>query len=73
MHQDSKKSTLPIARAIANVYVLSNEKLPWYIDLLNINLNNMDLSLAEKRIQTYIDTFNREGLRITENLDTAGK
>ena len=73
VHQDSKKSTLPTARAIANVYVLSYKKLPWYIDLLNINLNNMDLSLAEKRIQTYIDTFNREGLRITENLDTAGK
>jgi len=70
VHQDSKRTTLPIARAIAQAYVLNAEKLPWYIDLLNINLNNMDLPCAEQRINQYIATFIQEGKRITENLDT---
>lgn len=73
VHQDSKKTTLPIAKAIAKAYVLNGEKLPWYIDLLNINLNNMALPLAEKRIHQYIEAFTSAGQRITENLDTAGK
>lgn len=70
VHQESKHTTLPIARAIAQAYVLNTAKLPWYIDLLNINLNNSDLTLAEQRIASYIKTFTKEGRRITENLDT---
>ncbi len=70
VHQQSKHTTLPIARAIAQAYVLNPAKLPWYIDLLNINLNNSDLTLAEQRIDRYIKTFTKEGRRITENLDT---
>lgn len=70
VHQESKHTTLPIARAIAQAYVLNTAKLPWYIDLLNINLNNSDLTLAEQRIDRYIQAFTREGKRITENLDT---
>ncbi len=70
VHQASKATTLPIARAIAQAYVLHPAKLPWYIDLLNINLNNNDLALAEQRIARYIRTFTEEGRRITENLDT---
>ncbi|MDD2463735.1 MAG: malate synthase [Desulfobulbus sp.] len=70
VHQDSKQSTLPIARAIAQAYVLNPDKLPWYIDLLNINLNNMDLAVAEQRINQYIENFTHTGIRITENLDT---
>ncbi len=65
----SKTSTLPIAREIAYVYVLSDNKLPWFVDLLNINLNNTDLALAKKRIKLYTDTFNKTGERITGNLD----
>ena len=38
VHDNSKTTTLPIAREIADVYVLGDRKLPWYIDLLNINL-----------------------------------
>jgi len=60
---------LPIAREIARVYVLSEIKPPWFIDLLNINLNNQDLQLAKKRISMYIDAFKKDGTRITENLD----
>ena len=69
VHDDSKTTTLPIAREIANTYVLNEVKAPWFIDLLNINLNNSDLDVARKRIQLFMDQFEKEGIRITENLD----
>lgn len=69
VHDDSKTTTLPIAREIVENYVLSPIKFPWYIDLLNINLNNEDLEMAKERIRLYIETFISEGRRITENLD----
>ena len=65
----SKKTTLPISREIAVAYIHSEEKLPWFIDLLNINLNNFDLDEAKKRIKIYMDAYKTEGIRITENLD----
>ena len=40
VHDDSKNTTLPIAREIVETYVMDAAKLPWYIDLLNINLDN---------------------------------
>ena len=40
VHDDSKHTTLPIAREIVETYVMDDVKLPWYIDLLNINLEN---------------------------------
>jgi malate synthase len=52
-------------------YVLDAEKLPWYIDLLNINLGNTDLLEARRRIRLLTDAFRRDGTRITENLDFA--
>ena len=69
VHDDSKGSTLPIAREIVESYVLWETKTPWYIDLLNINLNNHDLATAKERIQLYSQAFARDGTRITENLD----
>jgi malate synthase len=69
VHNDSKTTTLPISREIVKTYVLSERKLPWFIDLLNINLNNMDLSEAISRIQKYTGTFLSDKIRITENLD----
>jgi malate synthase len=65
----SKTTTLPISREIVVAYMHTEEKLPWFIDLLNINLNNTNLQLAKERISIYIDTFKRDGTRITENLD----
>jgi malate synthase len=65
----SKITTLPIAREIVETYVTSDVKLPWYIDLLNINLNNTDLAEAKRRIQLLADTFRNNGKRLTENLD----
>ena len=66
---NQKKTTLPIAREIALAYVHSETKFPWFIDLLNINLNNIDLETAKERINLYIETFTKKGSRITENLD----
>ena len=70
VHDGSKKTTLPIARAIVQAYVLDQDKFPWFIDLLNINLNNNDFDVATQRIAGYMNTFRNGGLRITENLDT---
>ncbi len=69
VHDDSKATTLPIAREIVANYVSNGIKLPWYIDLLNLNLANYDLTIAKSRIKTYIEAFERDGTRITENLD----
>ncbi|MCG8604963.1 malate synthase, partial [bacterium] len=69
VHDDSKQTTLPIAREIAETYVLDEVKAPWYIDLLNINLNNHDLTVAKDRIRLYMESFKNDGTRITENLD----
>ncbi|WP_332368826.1 hypothetical protein [Spirosoma telluris] len=69
VYDASKTTTLPIAREIANTYMLSEVKPPWFIDLLNINLNNLDLAVAKQRISLYMDTLVNEGKRVTENLD----
>ncbi len=69
VHDDSKTTTLPIAREIVATYVSNRVKLSWYIDLLNLNLNNHDLATARFRIRSYIEAFERDGTRITENLD----
>jgi malate synthase len=71
VHDDSKRTTLPIARAIVEAYVRDGVKPPWYIDLLNITLNAHDLATAHERIARYLDAFRRDGARITENLDFA--
>jgi malate synthase len=65
----SKKTTLPISREIATAYVLNRTKLPWFIDLLNINLNNTNLPVSKERIRLYIAEYEKQGTRITENLD----
>jgi malate synthase len=69
VHDDSKATTLPIARAIVCTYVQSTTKAPWYVDLLNINLGVNDLAVAEKRITQFLEVFKKDGTRITENLD----
>jgi malate synthase len=69
VHDDSKETTLPIAREIVATYVTADVKAPWYIDLLNLNLNNHDLDEARRRIRLYMDAFRGDGTRITGNLD----
>jgi malate synthase len=69
VHDDSKTTTLPIAREIADRYVTSDLKSPWYVDLLNLNLNNEDLMRARQRIGEYLERLGRDGTRITDNPD----
>jgi malate synthase len=71
VYESSKTTTLPISLEIVEKYVLDTVKYPWYIDLLNINLNNTSLPEAQKRIQMYVEAFKEKGIRITENLDFA--
>jgi malate synthase len=69
VHDDSKATTLPIARATVEAYVHEAVKPPWCIDLLNLNLNNHDLETAKQRIVSFLDAFRRDGTRLTENPD----
>jgi malate synthase len=69
VHEDSKTSSLPIAREIVSTYVLNDRKLPWYVDLLNLNLNQPSLNTARQRIENYIQQYQSTGQRITGNLD----
>jgi len=69
VHDNSKDTTLPISREIVLTYMNSEIKPPWFIDLLNINLDNEDLDLARNRISQYMKAFAKDGTRITENLD----
>ena len=72
VHDASKQTTLPISREIVSTYVTEDVKLPWFIDLLNVNLDNHDLAEAVRRIRLLADAFRQDGTRITENLDFAG-
>jgi malate synthase len=69
VHDNSKQTTLPVAREIVDTYVADEVKLPWYIDLLNLNLGVTDLAEAKRRIRLMRDTFRNSGARVTENLD----
>jgi malate synthase len=70
VHDDSKETTLPIAREIVVRYVKNAFKAPWYVDLLNLNINNHDLALARRRIDGYLAAFGRDGTRLTANPDS---
>jgi malate synthase len=69
VHDNSKDTSLPIAREIVEAYVVDPVKVPWYIDLLNINLNNYSLEEGKKRVKLYMDSFRKDGTRVTKNLD----
>jgi malate synthase len=69
VHDNSKTTTLPVAREIVSTYVLEPSKAPWYVDLLNITLGVHDLAEAKRRIRMYLDAYRGSGTRITRNLD----
>ena len=71
VHTESKTTTLPISREIVAEYTSSSIKGPWFIDLLNLNLNNEDLALAKDRIIEYYTELKNSGQRITSNPDLA--
>jgi malate synthase len=72
VHDDSKKTTLPIAREVVKTCVENGAKLPWFIDLLNINLGNHDLAEARRRIALFLEEFQGKGRRLTGNVDFTG-
>jgi malate synthase len=69
VHDDSKSTTLPIAREIVERYVAEDVKPPWYVDLLNVVLGVRDVEAARERIARYLAAFERDGTRVTGNLD----
>lgn len=69
VHENSKETTLPISKFIVNRYVSDANKSPWFIDPLNLNLNNNDLKVAQERVEEYYQEFNLTGHRITGNKD----
>ena len=71
VHDASKRTTLPVAREIVAAYLADEQKLPWYIDLLNANLGVVGLAEAQRRIRLLTESFRRDGTRVTENLDFA--
>ena len=71
MHDDSKGTTLPVSREIVESYLRSEVKPPWFVDLLNLNLDNHDLPTARTRIAAYLSAFARDGARLTDNPDSA--
>jgi malate synthase len=69
VHEDSKPTTVPIAREIVATYAQAPFKAPWYVDLLNLNLNNHDLETARQRNAAFMAALAKDGTRITRNLD----
>src|SRR4029453_17207503 len=69
VYDSSKDTTLPIPREIVETYLMDEVKLPWYIDLLNINLGNHNLDESKRRIRLLTESFKHDGTRVTENLD----
>ncbi|MEQ1731256.1 MAG: hypothetical protein ABL982_23040 [Vicinamibacterales bacterium] len=69
VHDDSKPTTLPVARLLVHAFVTSPSKLPWFVDLLNATLSVHDLREAQARIASLRDAFLSRGVRITANLD----
>lgn len=71
VHDDSKQTTLPVAKTIVDAYVRCKQKAPWMVDLLNVNLSVEDEAVAVERTREFLDRFASEGVRTTQNLDFA--
>lgn len=69
VHDDSKQTTLPVAKVIVDHYVRFAKKAPWMVDLLNINLTVEQEATAVQRTRDFLDGFASDGVRITKNLD----
>jgi malate synthase len=69
VHDESKQTTLPMARDAVETYVTTDRKLPWFIDLLNVNLGNPDPVDAARRIRDLVVAFTTAGKRVTANQD----
>ncbi len=72
VHDDSKSTTLPVAKVVVDAYVRFEQKAPWMVDLLNLNLGVEQEQTAEQRTRDFLKLFATEGVRITKNLDFGG-
>ena len=71
VHDDSKSTTLPVANVVVDAYVRFDQKAPWMVDLLNLNLGVEQERTAQQRTRDFLEMFAAEGVRITKNLDFA--
>ncbi len=71
VHDDSKTTTLPVARVVVDAYVRCAQKAPWMVDLLNVNLTVEQEQTARQRTRGFLELFATQGVRITKNLDFA--
>ena len=71
VHDDSKTTTLPVARVVVEAYVRCAQKAPWMVDLLNVNLTVEQEQTARQRTRDFLELFAAQGVRITKNLDFA--
>jgi malate synthase len=69
VHDDSKRTTLPIARETVSRYLTSAVKPPFYIDLLNRNLDNESLDDARRRLVEYLAAL-AGGERLTDDAES---
>ncbi len=64
VHDDSKTTTLPIARDIVKTYLAEPTKLPWFIDLLNVCLDVTSREEARDRVAAYLAGYRADGTRL---------
>ncbi len=69
VHDDSKPTTLPIARAIVEACVKATRQGAVVHRPPESEPNNHDLAVAKQRIARYMGALENDGTRITENLD----
>ena len=69
VHDTSKGTTLPIARDLVEALVTTPAKAPWYIDLLNLTLDNYDRAECARRVAHYLGELRATGTRVTRNLE----
>ncbi len=67
VYDDSKATTLPIARDLVAALVESDVKAPWFIDVLNLTLDNTDRAECARRVAAYLAAFRDHGIRVTAN------
>ena len=66
---DLRGKAIRVAREIVHKYVTADAKAPWFVDLLNLNLDHHDLKETRRRLGQYMDAFAGQIRRVTENLD----
>jgi malate synthase len=49
--------------------VTTPAKAPWYIDLLNLTLDNYDRAECARRVALYLAELRAPGTRVTRNLE----